>query len=97
MFVVLDYSEAAAAASAAPAYSRSLASSPARSTMAKQGENEKRGAFALGGIIISSAVSQRRERRRGRGEGEYNLDSTHTHSLAWKWAGRRADRLSVGG
>ena len=58
MFVVLDYSEAAAAASAAPAYS--LASSPARSTMAKQGENEKRGAFALGGIIISSAVSQRR-------------------------------------
>ena len=52
----------------------SLASSPARSTMAKQGENEKRGAFALGGIIISSAVSQ----QRGRGEGEYNLDSTHT-------------------
>ena len=52
-----------------------LTLSPARSTMAKQGENEKRGAFALGGIIISSAVSQ----QRGRGEvGEYNLDSTHT-------------------
>ena len=49
-----------------------LTLSLAHSTMAKQGENEKRGAFALGGIIISSAVSQQR------GEGEYNLDSTHT-------------------
>ena len=66
--VVLDYSEAAP--SAAPALARWLA----RSTMAKQGENEKRGAFALGGIIISSAVSQQRRRE----EGEYNLDSTHT-------------------
>ena len=63
-----------------------LALSPARwlarSTMAKQGENEERGAFALGGIIISSAVSQQKRTEEGKREEGNIIWTPHTtHTL----------------